>query len=195
MNHRPLEPTETETMNQPQDRASVYNDYPVRKESVPQPRQPEPRGLSPRAKAGIAAGGVVLAATGMIAWSQYETGQTNASVAKAQLALEQERLDLQIQQQENQAAKASSQETAAQKARREAVEKCVAAAGNSYNGVADCAQAYPAVDSTGALTSSQSVASATPTNGSSSGVGLVVLGGVGIFAAGGWAKKRLFRQP
>jgi hypothetical protein len=189
MNRRPLEPTETETMTQPEDRDSVYNTYGVWK-----PAPAAKHKLSPRAKAGLAAGGVALASTAMFAWSQYETGQANASVAKAQIALEQTQADVQLEQQQAQQAKASGQETAAQKARREAIQACIAAAGNSFNGVSDCASAYPVVDSAGALNSSQSVASTTPTSGANSGTGLIVLGGLGAVAAFGWAKKRFARS-
>lgn len=171
---------------------SVYNDYPVRKEAVPQPRQTEQRGLSPRAKAGIAVGGVVLAATGMVCWSQYETAQANADVKKAQLSLQQAQVQLAIQQQAAQQAKASGQETPAQKARREALQQCIAAAGNSYNGVQDCANAYPATDST-ALNDTQATASSTPTGGTNSGTGLLVLGGAGVLVVGAWVKKRVLR--
>lgn len=176
-------------MNQTQDRNSVY-DYPVWKSVAPAPAPAAKHKLSPRAKAGLAAGGVVLASAAMFAWSQYETAQTQAGVQKQQLALEQEQVQLAIEQQ---AAKADGQETPAQKARRQAIQACIAAAGSSYNGVADCASAYPAIDSTGALTGAQDTASSTSTNSNSSGAGLLVLGGIGVVGVAGWAKKRLAR--
>jgi|SRR5581483_2921065 len=179
-------------MTPTQDRESVYNDYLWK----PAPQAPAPAAkskLSPRAKAGVGAGGVILAATGMLAWSQYETAQTNAEVKKAQISLQQDQLNAQIEQQQAQAAKAAGQETPAQAARREAMEKCVAAAGSSYNGVADCAKAYPPVDPAGVVSDTQTAASSTPTGGSNSPVGLVVLGATGAVVAVGWVKKRLAR--
>lgn len=175
----------------PTDCTSVYNTYDVWKQ--PAAPAPQHRRLSPRAKAGIAVGGVALAATGIICWSQYETAQTNADVKKQQIALEQAQVQLQLQQQANQAAKTNGQETPAQKARREALQACITAAGTSYNGVADCASAYPAIDSTGALTDTQPTASSTPTGSPTSPVGLIVLGGTGVVVAAGWAKKKLAR--
>lgn len=180
-------------MNQPQDRDSVYNDYPVWKGAHQQAAPAARHKLSPRAKAGIAAGGVVLASAGMFAWSQYETAQANADVAKAQIGLQQAQLNLQLAQQQAQQIKASGQESPAQKARREALQQCITAAGTSYNGVQDCAQAYPAVDSTGSLNTAQDTASSTPASSSGSGAGLIVLGGVGLVVVGGWAKKKLAR--
>jgi hypothetical protein len=174
------------------DRDSVYNPYPVFKTPAQAPA-PAARGkLSPRAKAGVAVGGVALAATAMVTWSQYETGQADARVREAQITLQQSQINLALAQQQAQAAKASGQETPAQAARRVALEKCIAAAGTSYNGVADCASAYPAVDS-GVLNGSQNAASSTPSSTGSSPVGLVVLGATGAVFVGGWAKKRLTR--
>lgn len=191
--------TETEIMTITEDRDSVYNnaDVPVwtpeRFSAAPETHSKAK--LSPRAKAGIAASGVVLAATGMFAWSQYETAQANADVQKAQIALQQEQLSLQLAQQQAQAAKTNGQETPAQVARRQALEKCITAAGTSYNGVQDCANAYPAIDSTGALTDAAPTASSTPTSdGASSPVGLIVLAGVGGVVAVGAVKKRFARS-
>lgn len=177
---------------------SVYNDpdtFPVWKEPQTAPAPAAGRKLSPRAKAGIAVGGVALAATTIVCWSQYETAQASADVAKAQIALEQQKLNLQLAEQQTQAAKASGQETPAQAARREAMEKCVAAAGDSYNGVSSCASAYPVIDPAGTLNDTQATASSTPTGGGAgSPVGLVVLAGVGGVVAVGAVKKRLARS-
>jgi hypothetical protein len=173
---------------------SVYNDYPVFKTTAEVPVPAASHKLSPRAKAGIGAGAVILAATGMVTWSQYETAQANAQVKTAQLSLEQTQLNLQLAQQQNQAAKTSGQETPAQKARREALQQCITAAGNSYNGVADCASAYPAVGAGGELNTAQSVASSTPASSGGSGTGLVVLGAVGAVVLVGVMKKRLSRS-
>lgn len=176
----------------PPDRDSVYNDY-VWKPAPRTAHTTNSKQLSPRAKAGIGAGAVVLAATGMVAWSNYSAAQANAEVQREQVSLEQSRLDLQRQKQDAELAQAAEKETPAQKARREAVQRCVAKAGSSFNGIADCGKAYPAVDTPGTLNTAQSVAAATSDGGSHSGVGLVVLGGVGAVVAVGWAKKRLAR--
>lgn len=179
---------------------SVYNnpDVPVwtpdRFSAAQAPAPAAGRRLSPRAKAGIAVGSVALAATGIVCWSQYETAQANADVQKAQIALEQQKLNLQLAEQQAQAAKASGQETPAQAARRQAMEKCVAAAGDSYNGVSSCASAYPVIDPAGTLNDTQATASTSPTGGASSPVGLIVLAGVGGVVAVGAVKKRLARS-
>lgn len=179
-------------MNSTPDRDSVYNPYPVFK--TPAPAAASRRGMSPRAKAGVAVGGVALAATAMVTWSQYETGQANADVRKAQITLQQTQADVALAQQQAAAAKTSGQETPAQTARRVALEKCIAAAGNGSGSVSDCANAYPVIDSTGAaLNGSQNAASSTSDSTGSSPVGVVVLVGTGAVLVGGWAKKRLFR--
>lgn len=171
---------------------SVYNPYPVFKTPAPAPA-PAVRGkLSPRAKAGVAVGGVALAATAMVAWSQYETGQADAHVREAQIALQQSQVNLALAQQQAQQAKASGQETPAQAARRVALEKCIAAAGNGSGNIADCANAYPAVDSS-SLASSQNASSTSSATNPSSPVGLLVLGGTGAAVLVGWARKRVAR--
>jgi hypothetical protein len=171
---------------------SVYNtDYPVWK---PAPAAAPKHKLSPRAKAGIGVGSVALAAAGMFAWSQYETAQANDQVKQAQIALQQAQVNLVMLQQEAAAAKSAGQETPAQAARREAMEKCVADAASNYNGVADCASAYPVIDPTGTLNDTQSTAASSPTSGgASSPVGLVVIGAAGAMVGVGWVKKKLAR--
>ncbi|MCC9312079.1 hypothetical protein LN042_34330 [Kitasatospora sp. RB6PN24] len=186
----------------PTDRDSVYNDpnqiFDI--SSVPSWKTPPLHGahapgfkLSSRAKAGIAAGGVVLAATGMIAWSNYSAAQANADVRKAQIALDAQRLDLQRQQQAAEAAKTQAQETDAQKARREAVQACVAKAGNTYNAISDCGKAFPVVDAPGMTNTSQTVSAGKNDSGSSE-VGLIVLGALGAACTVGWAKKKFGRH-
>lgn len=175
----------------PPDRDSVYNDYVWK--PAPQATHTPKNKLSPRAKAGIGAGAVVLAATGMVTWSNYSAAQARAEVQKEQVSLEQARLDLERQKQQADLAQAAEKETPAQKARREAVQACVAKAGNSFNGIADCGKAYPAVDSPGLLNTAQSVGSAQSDGGSNSGVGVAVLGVVGAVVAVGWVKKRFAR--
>lgn len=151
--------------------------------------------LSPRAKAAVGVGGAVLVVSGMFAWSNYQASQADADVRKAQLALEQQRLDLQRQQQSAeqaaQAAAAASQETAAQRARREAVQECIQKAGAAFNAVDNCSKAYPAVDPvTGMVNTAQTVAAAGPAqDGQTSGAGLWVLGGVGAVLGFGYVRK------
>jgi hypothetical protein len=179
---------------------SVYNDPAFDISSVPSWKSPPLHGayapnakLSNRAKAGLAGGAVVLAATGMVAYSNYASAAADAEVRKAQIALDASKLDLQRQKQDAeltaQMAKTSGVESDAQKARREAVQACVDKAAGAYNAIADCAKAYPAVDSPGMANTSQTVTSNDASDTSNSGVGLAVLGVAGVVVAGGWLKK------
>ncbi|MFJ9447147.1 hypothetical protein ACIRRH_35655 [Kitasatospora sp. NPDC101235] len=188
------------------ERDSVYNDPAYDISSIPSWKQTPPlhgayapnARLSPRAKAGVACGAVVLVATGMVAWSQYASAEADAEVRKAQIALDQSKLDLERQKQEAslaaETAKTTGVESDAQKARREAVQACVAKASGAYGAVADCAKAYPAVDSPGMVNTSQKVAAAGGDDAPNSGVGLAVLGGAGVLVAGGWLKKHFARK-
>ncbi|MFB8169356.1 hypothetical protein ACFC60_15560 [Kitasatospora purpeofusca] len=174
---------------------SVYNDtYNIT--SVPSWKSPPLHGayapnarLSGRAWAGIGAGAVVLAAAGMVGYSTYASAQADADVRKAQIALDASKLELEKQRQAADLAKAGEQETPAQKARREAVQACVAKA-TGYGAVADCGKVYPAVDTNGMVNTSSRTAAGGDDGGSNSGVGLVVLGSAGALTAAGWAKRK-----
>ncbi|MFF9667360.1 hypothetical protein ACF1FY_35470 [Streptomyces althioticus] len=177
------------------DRDSVYNDPAYDITSVPSWKTPPLHGayapnarLSARAKAGIGAGVVVLAAAGMVAYSNYASAEADAEVRKAQIALDNSRLELEKQKQAADLAKAGQEETPAQKARREAVQACVAKAGNAFNAVSECGKAYPAVDAPGMVNTSRTV---TDGDGGDStpGVGLVVRGVAGTAVTVGWMKK------
>ncbi|GAA2774382.1 MULTISPECIES: hypothetical protein [Kitasatospora] len=179
---------------------SVYNDPAYDITSVPTWKSPPLHGayapnarLSPRAKAAIGAGAVVLAASGMVAWSNYAAAQADAEVRQAQIGLEASKVDLQRQQQAAQVAQAAGQETEAQKARRQAVQACIAKAGGNFNAVADCGKAYPSVDQLGMVNTAQTVTGGKSDDGSSSGAGLIVLGTVGAAMGAGWLKKRFAR--
>ncbi|MER8103866.1 hypothetical protein [Kitasatospora sp. NPDC094016] len=186
------------------ERDSVYNDPAYDISSIPSWKQTPPlhgayapnARLSPRAKAGVACGAVVLVATGMVAWSQYASAEADADVRKAQIALDASKVDLERQKQEAslaaETAKTSSVETDAQKARREAVQACVAKA-VGYNAIADCGKAFPDT-SPGMVNTAQKVASSAGDDASASGTGLVVLGGAGVLVAFGWAKKRFAKS-
>ncbi|MFJ3793856.1 hypothetical protein [Kitasatospora sp. NPDC090091] len=185
---------------------SVYNDPAYDISSVPSWKTPPLHGayapnakLSPRAKAGIGAGAVVLAATGMFAWSTWSSAQADAEVKKAQIALDSARLDLERQKQQAaqqaELVKTASQETEAQRARREAVQACVAKAGGGFNAIEDCGKAYPQVEVPGMVNTSRSVGAAGGDDGAPvPGAGVVVLGGAGVLLVAGWAKKR-FSHP
>ncbi|MFE4399108.1 MULTISPECIES: hypothetical protein [Streptomycetaceae] len=188
------------------ERDSVYNDPAYDVSSIPSWKQTPPlhgayapnARLSPRAKAGVAVAGVALAATGMFAWSQYASASADAEVKRAQIALDQSRIDLERQKQEAslvaESARTTGVESDAQKARREAVQACVAKAAGAYGAIADCGKAYPVVDAPGMVNTAQKVASSEGDGGSNSGVGLAVLGGAGVLVAFGWAKKRFAKS-
>ncbi|MET8623596.1 hypothetical protein ABZW30_07545 [Kitasatospora sp. NPDC004669] len=182
------------------DRDSVYNDPAYDITSVPSWKTPPLHGayapnarLSPRVLAGIGASAVVLAAAGMVAYSNYASAQADAEVRKAQIALDSSKLELEKQKQAADLAKTGQEETPAQKARREAVQACVAKAGNAYNAVSECGKAYPAVDAPGMVNTSRTVASDGDGNDSTPGVGLVVLGVAGTAVAVGWVKRKFSR--
>ncbi|MEV0187202.1 hypothetical protein AB0I39_01535 [Kitasatospora purpeofusca] len=178
---------------------SVYNDtYNIT--SVPSWKSPPLHGayapnarLSGRAWAGIGAGAVVLAAAGMVAWSTYASAQADADVRKVQIALDASKLELERQRQAADLAKAGEQETPAQKARREAVQACVAKA-NGFGAVADCGKVFPpVVDTYGAVNTSRA-ADGGDGGGSDSAVGLVVLGSAGALGAAAWGKRKFARR-
>uniref|UniRef100_UPI002F90CF99 hypothetical protein n=1 Tax=Kitasatospora indigofera TaxID=67307 RepID=UPI002F90CF99 len=182
------------------DRDSVYNDASYNITSVPSWKAPPLHGayapnakLTPRVMVGIGAGVVVLAATGMFAWSNYASAQADAEVRKAQIALDASRLDLERQKQQAEQAAAGGEESAAQKARREAVQACVNKAGGAWNAITDCGKAYPVVATAGMASTASTAADDTASGGFNSGVGLAVLGVAGGAATVGWAKKRFAR--
>ncbi|MFD7448283.1 hypothetical protein [Kitasatospora sp. NPDC059827] len=181
------------------ERDSVYNDPAYDITSVPSWKAPPLHGayapnarLSPRVLAGIGAGAVVLAAAGMVAYSNYASAQADADVKKAQIALDSSKVELERQKQAADLAKTADQETPAQKARREAVQTCVAKAGNAYNAVSDCGKVFPSVDAPGMVNTSRTVSDGGD-DGSTPGVGLVVLGVAGSAVAVGWMKRKFFR--
>jgi hypothetical protein len=156
----------------------------------PEPAPPAPAKLSPRAKAGLGLGFACVAAAGMFTWSQYETAQADAQVRQQQIALDTAKVDLAQEQQAAAEASAAAQETPAEKARRLAVEACIAQAGSNYGAVSDCSQAYPAVTSPD-LVDTSSTSSTGNGSGSGSDVGLIVLGSIGAVVGAGWVKKHL----
>ncbi|MFF4384452.1 hypothetical protein [Kitasatospora sp. NPDC001547] len=186
-------------------RDSVYNDPAYDISSIPSWKQTPPlhgayapnARLSPRAKAGVACGAVVLVATGMFAWSQYASASAEAEVKKAQIALDQSRIDLERQKQDAElaavTAKTTGVESDAQRARREAVQACVAKAGNTFNAVSDCGKAFPVEAAPGMVNTASTASAEGEQDGPVPMAGLVVLGAVVTVTGYGWAKKRLFR--
>ncbi|MET8704210.1 hypothetical protein ABZW10_35970 [Kitasatospora sp. NPDC004723] len=184
---------------------SVYNDPAYDISSIPSWKQTPPlhgayapnAKLSPRAKAGVGVCVVVLAAAGMVAWSNYSAAQADADVRKAEIALDASRVELELskQQAENtkRQAETAGQESPAQKARREAVQACVAKAGGGYNAVSDCGRAFPAEVSPGMVNTASTSSSGGEQDGPVPMAGLVVLGAVVAVTGYGWAKKRFFR--
>jgi hypothetical protein len=146
--------------------------------------------LSPRAKAGLGLGFACVAAAGVFTWSQYETAQASAHLRSEQIALDTAKVDLAQQQQAAAQAQAAAQETPAEKARRLAVEACIAEVGSNYGAVSQCGQVYP-VAASPTLTDVSNTASTTNASGSGSDVGVIVLGSLGAVLMVGWVKKRL----
>ncbi len=159
--------------------------------SSPKPAEPPPPArLSPRARAGLGLGFACVAAAGAFTWQQYESSQADAQVRSEQIALNTAKVDLAQQQEAAAQEQASAQETPAEKARRLAVEACIAEAGSNYGAVVQCGQVYPVTSST-PLTDASSTASVSNGSGSGSDVGLVVLGALGAVMGAGWLKKKL----
>lgn len=180
---------------------SPYNDpgynisaMPYQPYQTPKPTEPPPPAkLSPRAKAGLGLGAAAVATLGMFTWSQYESNQANAHIRAEQVAVDAARVQLAQQQQAAAQAKAAGQETPAQKARRLAVEACVAKAGNSFGAVSDCGQIYPATGTPG-LADASSTSSTSNGSGAGSTAGLIVLVPIGAVLIFGYVKKRLPRS-
>lgn len=178
---------------------SPYNDpgyynvssMPYQPYQTPKPTEfPVAAKLSPRAKAGLGLGFAAVAATGMFTWSQWEQSQASAHLRQQQIAVQAAQVQLAQEQQAAAQAKAAEQETPAQKARRLAVEACIAKAGSDFGGVADCGQIYPATGSP-ALADASSTSSTNSASKTGSDVGLIVLGGVVVVLGFGYVKKRL----
>lgn len=176
---------------------SPYNDpgynisaMPYQPYQTPKPTEPPPPAkLSPRAKAGLGLGFAAVAATGMFTWSQYEANRAATHVRAEQVAVDAARVQLAQQQQAAAQAKAAAQETPAQKARRLAVEACIAKAGSSFGGVSDCGSIYPATGSPALADASSTSSSDGSKNGST--VGLIALLSIGGVLTVGYVKKRL----
>ncbi len=175
---------------------SPYNDpgynissMPYQPYQTPKPTEPPPSArLSPLAKAGLGLGFAAVAAGGAFTWSQYEQSQTDAHLRAEQVAVDAAKVQLAQEQQAAAQAQAAAQETPAQKARRLAVEACIAKAGSNFGGVADCGSIFPATGSP-VLTNASSTSSSGA--GTGSNVGLIVLAPIGVVLMVGYVKKRL----
>lgn len=183
------------------DYQSPYNDptFTVRDNPLWKPKEADvapapPAKLSPRAKATLGLGFAAVAAAGLFTWSQYESSQAAAQVRQGQLALDTAKVNLLQAQQAAVLAKAGSQETAAQRARRLAVQACIAKVGGSSgaDSVSACGDVFPA-STTAGMADAASTASTSNGKGSGPGAAVDVLGLVAIVGALGAGKLKKMR--
>lgn len=120
----------------------------------PAAQQQVKTGLTPRGKAALAIGATVIAGGSLLGWQHYEAAQTANEVRAQELALEQQKLDIEqmkTEQQVNQAA--DKQQAVADKTRQKKIDACVDAdkgligkrMGTTYSSILnDCRNQYPA---------------------------------------------------
>jgi hypothetical protein len=72
------------------------------------------------------------------------------------------------------------------------VQACIDKAGNAFDAVSQCGKAYPEV-STNGMANTASTVGGGKGDGSNSGAGLYILGGLAAVVAVGWAKKKFAR--
>jgi hypothetical protein len=167
----------------------------------PAPGRPVKTGLTPRGKAGIAVVTAIVAGGGLLGYQHYAAVQAANQVKAQELAIQQQKIDLEKQKAldkaNQQAAKtASTQETARQKH----IDACVEGnkdlvgkqLGQTLEGVIDdCQKQYPEnADTTGM----QEAADSSPSHGSSSSVDGLLIGG-GVLVVGAFVFLRKATKP
>lgn len=151
------------------------------------PARPVKPGLTRRGKAAIAIGGAVLAAGSLWGYQAYSADQAADNAKAQEIALQQQRLELDKLKEMNKAGHTNSSQ---EKIRQASIDKCVkdnkdlvgkGFGSNSYRDIVDACQAqYTPTSSTGDM---ESTASTQDTNGDDGGshegaiVGLAVLVG------------------
>lgn len=168
----------------------------------PAPGRPVKTGLTPRGKAGIAVVTAIVAGGGLLGYQHYAAAQAANQIKAQQLAIEQQKLDLEKQKALDKANKEAAQTASVQEtARQKHIDACVKdnkglvgkQLGQTLAGVIDdCQKQYPA----SALTSDmQEAANTSPTNSSgNAGVDGLLIGG-GALVVGAFLFVRKATKP
>ena len=149
------------------------------------PAHPVKTGITPRGKAALAICAAVVVGGGLLGWQHYAAGQAAADVKAKELAIEQQKLDLEKLKALGEANQAQQKtQTAADKTRQAKVDACVQdnkglvgkQLGQTLGGViSDCQNQYPATTGTGDM---QEAASAKDSGGGGASDFLLIGGGV-----------------
>ncbi|MFF8544808.1 hypothetical protein ACF060_31480 [Streptomyces werraensis] len=163
----------------------------------PPPAAPQVKtGLTPRGKAALGAGTCLIACGALFGWQQYAAQQANADVKAAELALQQQKIELEKLKEINRAnAIAEKQNKAETSENKKHIQACIQSneklvgkvMGVTYQSVRDdCQAAYQTTASGPAMETASS------TGSGDDGIGAgVLLGVAALFVAGGTAAKKL----
>lgn len=149
-------------------------------------------GLTRRGRAVLAVGGTVLATGSLLGWQHYQAAQAANEVRAQELAIEQQKLDIERAKVVGKTNEAQQKAQAkAVSVRQKLIDACVQEnkglvgkqLGATYGSVlSDCQNQYP--DTTGAGSDMQEAASASDSNGGGGGAGTGVLIGGSVLALG-----------
>ncbi|MEU0656103.1 hypothetical protein ABZ485_28195 [Streptomyces albogriseolus] len=165
---------------------------------TPAPQQVK-TGLTPRGKAALGAGTCLLACGALFGWQQYAAQQANANVKTAELALQQQQIELEKLKEINRAnAIAEKQNKAESSENKKHIDACIRSneklvgkiMGVTYQSVRDdCQAAYQTASDSPAMETASS------TGSDDDGLGAGVLVGVAaLFLVGGTAAKKLTKS-
>lgn len=167
----------------------------------PAPGRPVKTGLTPRGKAGIAVITALVAGGGLLGYSHYAATQAANQVKAKELAIEQQKIDLEKQKALDKANKAAAKTASAQEtARQKKIDACVKdnkslvgkQLGQTLEGVIDdCQKQYPQAADTSSM---QQAADSSPSNNSSTGVDGLLIGG-GVLVVGAFLFIRKATKP
>jgi hypothetical protein len=162
---------------------------------------PVKTGLTPRGKAAIAIAATVVAGGGLLGWQHYASAQAANEVKAKELAIEQQKLDLEQQKALEKANKeAAKTQTSAESARQKQIDACVqdnkGLVGHQLGAtlssvIQDCQTQYPASTSTGDM---QEAASTSSTDGGAGASNFLLVGG-GFLVVGAWVFVRRATRP
>ncbi|NUV54572.1 hypothetical protein G6W51_16970 [Streptomyces coelicolor] len=156
-------------------------------------------GLTPRGKAALGAGTCLIACGALFGWQQYAAQQANADVKAAELALQQQQIELEKLKEINRAnAIAEKQNKAESSENKKHINACIQSneklvgkiMGVTYQSVRDdCQAAYQTASDSPAMETASS------TGSDDDGLGAGVLVGVAaLFLVGGTAAKKLTKS-
>lgn len=166
---------------------------------TPAPNPQVKTGLTPRGKAALGAGTCLIACGALFGWQQYAAQQANADVKAAELALQQQQIELEKLKEINRAnAIAEKQNKAESSENKKHIDACIRSneklvgkvMGVTYQSVRDdCQAAYQTASDSPAMETASS------TGSDDDGLGAGVLVGVAaLFLVGGTAAKKLTKS-